>query len=126
VVREGLATLRGALTAVGRSLPRHVLNELEGFLGCGDPANGFAWLRCAGCDHHRLVTFACKGRGFCPRCGGRRMAATSAWWIDRVLPHVATRQWTPKASRRERPGPRSGRAVNGGERCEPGWRQAGQ
>jgi hypothetical protein len=21
------------------------------------------------------------------------MAATSAWWIDRVLPHVATRQW---------------------------------
>ena len=114
VVREGLATLRGALSAVGRSLPRHVQKELEGFLGCGDPANGFAWLRCAGCDHHRLVTFACKGRGFCPRCGGRRMAATSAWWIDRVLPHVATRQWTPKASRRERP-----------EHCEGTRRQAG-
>jgi hypothetical protein len=93
VVREGLATLRGALSAVGRALPRHVQKELEGFLGCGDPANGFAWLRCAGCDHHRLVTFACKGRGFCPRCGGRRMAATAAWWVDRVLPHVATRQW---------------------------------
>ncbi len=40
VVREGLATLRGALSAVGRALPRHVLNELEGFLGCGDPVNG--------------------------------------------------------------------------------------
>jgi len=78
VVREGLATLRGALSAVGRSLPRHVLNDLEGYLGCGDPANGFAWLHCAGCEHHRLVTCACKGLGFCPRCGGRRLAATSA------------------------------------------------
>ncbi|MFO1539531.1 MAG: transposase, partial [Chloroflexota bacterium] len=93
VVREGLATLRGALSAVGRSLPRHVQNELEGFLGCGDPANGFAWLHGKGCDPHRLVTFACKGRGFCPRCGGRRMAATAAGWMERVLPHVATRQW---------------------------------
>lgn len=73
--------------------PRHVQKELEGFLACGDPTNGFAWLHCAPCDHHRLVTFACKGRGFCPRCGGRRMAEPSAWWIDRVLPHVATRQW---------------------------------
>jgi hypothetical protein len=46
-------------------------------------------MHCAGCDHHRLVTFALKDLGFCPRCGGRRMAATSAKWIDRVLPHVA-------------------------------------
>ena len=105
VVQEGLAALRGALAAVERSLPRHVQKELEGFLGCGDPTNGFAWLHCAGCDHHRLVTFACKGRGFCPRCGGRRMAATAAWWIDR----------TPQASRRGRR-----------ERCERAERQARQ
>ncbi len=84
--------LRGALSAVGRALPRHVQEDLEGFLGCGDPVNGFASLHCAGCDPHRLVNLACTGRGFCPRCGGRRIAATSAWWIDRVLPHVATRQ----------------------------------
>ncbi len=58
-----------------------------------DTARGFAWLECKNCDHHRLVTFSCKGRGFCPRCGGRRMAERSAWWIDHVIPHVATRQW---------------------------------
>ena len=66
---------------------------MEGFLACGDPSNGFAWLHCGGCDHHRLVTFSCKGRGFCGRCGGRRMAERSAWWVERVIPHVATRQW---------------------------------
>lgn len=44
IVREGLAGLRTALAEVGRSLPRHVEREFEGFLGCGDPANGFAWL----------------------------------------------------------------------------------
>ena len=73
VVQEGLAGLRGALAAVDRELPRHVEKEMEGFLGCGDPENGFAWLECKNCDHHRLVTFSCKGRGFCPRCGGRRV-----------------------------------------------------
>ena len=93
VVREGLAALRGALAAVERTLPRHVRKELDGFLGCGDPSNGFAWLHCGACDHHRLVLFSCKGRGFCPRCGGRRMVERAAWWLDRVIPHVATRQW---------------------------------
>lgn len=93
VVREGLAALRGALASVERCLPRHVEQELEGFLACGDPRYGFAWLICDGCDHHRLVTFSCKGRGFCPSCGGRRMAERAAWWVDRVIPHVATRQW---------------------------------
>ena len=89
VVQEGLVGLRGALAAVDRKLPRHVEKEMEGFLGCGDPENGFAWLECKNCDHHRLVTFPCKGRGFCPRCGGRRMAERSAWWVDHVIPHVA-------------------------------------
>ncbi|MBA2321515.1 MAG: transposase zinc-binding domain-containing protein [Deltaproteobacteria bacterium] len=37
------------------------------------PARGFAWLTCRPCDYHRLVPFSCKGRGFCPTCGGRRM-----------------------------------------------------
>jgi hypothetical protein len=93
VVAEGLAALRGALAAVDRSLPAHVEKELEGFLACGDSANGFAWLHCAPCDFHRLVTFSCKGRGFCGRCGGSRMVERASSWVDRVLPHVATRQW---------------------------------
>ncbi|MBN1669736.1 MAG: transposase zinc-binding domain-containing protein [Kiritimatiellae bacterium] len=35
---------------------------------------------------------SCKGRGFCPSCGGRRMADTAAHLVERVLPHVAVRQ----------------------------------
>jgi hypothetical protein len=93
IVRDGLGGLRTALSEVGRSLPRHVERELEGFLGCGDPAKGFAWLRCEGCDHHRVVPLSCKGRGFCPSYVVRRLAEAAAWWVDRVMPHLATRQW---------------------------------
>ena len=41
----------------------------------------------------RLVAFSCKGRGFCPRCGGRRMAERSAHLVDHVFPDVPVRQW---------------------------------
>ena len=40
-----------------------------------------------------MVAFACKGRGFCPSCTGRRMCATAANLIEHVLPRVALRQW---------------------------------
>ena len=79
--------------AHGMGLPRHVRRELERFLGCGEPLSGFAWLQCRVCDHHRLVPFSCKGRGFCPSCGGRRMAAFAANTVDRVLARVPVRQW---------------------------------
>jgi hypothetical protein len=36
---------------------------------------------------------SCKGRGFCPRCGGRRMAERSAHLIDHVFADVPVRQW---------------------------------
>ena len=39
------------------------------------------------------MPFSCKGRGFWPSCGGRRMADTAAWLVDRVLPEVPVRQW---------------------------------
>ena len=35
----------------------------------------------------------CKRRGFCPSCGGRRMAEQAAKLVDHVLPHVPARQW---------------------------------
>ena len=41
----------------------------------------------------RVVPFSCKGRGWCPSCGGRRMADTAAHLVDRVLPWVPVRQW---------------------------------
>lgn len=93
IVQEGLPALCHQLSEAGRSLPAFVERELEAFLACGDPAEGFAWLTCGPCDHHRLVTFSCKGRGFCPRCGGRRMAERAARWCDTLLPRVAVRQW---------------------------------
>ena len=41
----------------------------------------------------RLVAFSCKGRGFCPSCGGRRMAERAAHLVDHVFPDVPVRQW---------------------------------
>ncbi len=37
--------------------------------------------------------FHCKGRGFCPSCGGRRMTERAAHLVDAVLPRVPVRQW---------------------------------
>ena len=93
LVRAGLPELLAAVHEQERSLPRFVIDELQRFVACGDPANGFAWLRCEHCDHHRLVPFSCKGRGFCPSCGGRRMAERAARWVDGLLPRTAVRQW---------------------------------
>ena len=93
IVREGLPVFLRQLEDRERTLPRFVRRELERFSLCGDPTEGFAWLFCEGCDHHVLVPFSCRGRGFCPSCGGRRMAERAAHWIDHVLPHVGVRQW---------------------------------
>ena len=68
-------------------------SEFEGYLRCGILAHGFARARCAGCGFERLVPFSCKGRGFCPSCGGRRMTAHAAQLVEAVLPRVPVRQW---------------------------------
>ena len=93
IVAEGFPKLLFELAKHERFLPRHVEREFRSYLGCGDVAAGFTWLECKDCDHHRLVLFSCKTRGFCPSCGGRRMAERAAHLVDRVIPHVATRQW---------------------------------
>jgi hypothetical protein len=54
---------------------------------------GFARFRCGACGLDRLVAFSCKGRGFCPSCGGRRMAERAAHLVDHVFPDVPVRQW---------------------------------
>ncbi|MBW2316103.1 MAG: transposase zinc-binding domain-containing protein [Deltaproteobacteria bacterium] len=73
--------------------PHFIEQELRAFLRCGVLAHGFLRLHCDGCGHDRLVAFSCKRRGFCPSCGGRRMADTAAHLVDRVLPEVPIRQW---------------------------------
>ena len=75
------------------ALPRFVERELLRFLECGVLAHGFARVHCSSCGQDALVAFSCKGRGFCPSCGGRRMAQTAAHLTDRVLPAVGVRQW---------------------------------
>ena len=76
-----------------RSVPRFCRREVEGFLRCGILGHGFARVHCAACRQDCLVAFSCKGRGFCPSCGARRMADTAAWLVDRVIPEVPVRQW---------------------------------
>lgn len=96
VVAEGWARLWERLAEAARSLPQHVIAEVEGYLKCGDPEHGFAWLTCEPCSEHRLVPFSCKRRGFCPSCAGRRRAETAAAWVDRMIPLVRTRQWSSR------------------------------
>src|SRR5262245_18244506 len=47
----------------------------------------------ADCTFERLVTFSCKRRGFCPSCGGRRMAERAAYLVDAELPQLPVTQW---------------------------------
>ena len=56
-------------------------------------AHGFARVRCERCAFEHLVPFSCKGRGFCPSCGGRRMTERAAHLVDGVIPPVPVRQW---------------------------------
>ncbi|MCP4968488.1 MAG: hypothetical protein GY926_25050, partial [bacterium] len=69
-----------------RSLPAHITRELLAFVRCGDPTFGSARLRCPTYLFDQLIPFSCKGRGFCPSCSGRRMAAIAAHLTDHVLP----------------------------------------
>ena len=95
VIRQHLDEfLRAAADrADGAGLPEFVVREFREFLTCGVLAHGFARVRCGRCAFERLVPFSCKGRGFCPSCGGRRMTERAAHLVDGVLPPVPVRQW---------------------------------
>ncbi|MEM6676181.1 MAG: transposase zinc-binding domain-containing protein, partial [Planctomycetota bacterium] len=95
LVREHLETFLARFEDEhgGRRLPRYVEREFRGFLVCGDPAHGFCRIHCPHCSADLLLPFSCKGRAFCPSCGGRRMAELAANLVDRVLPIVPVRQW---------------------------------
>ena len=92
-VQAELETFLARARDRGQPAPRFVEQELRAYLRCGIPAHGFLRFRCDECRHERIVPFSCKRRGFCPSCGGRRMADTAAHLVDRVLPEVPVRQW---------------------------------
>ena len=95
VVRDHFETLRAraADRSDGPGLPQFVEREFRAFFTCGSLAGGFARFRCSACRLERLVAFSCKGRGFCPSCGGRRMTERAAQLVDRVFPAAPVRQW---------------------------------
>jgi hypothetical protein len=95
VVRDHYETFRveAARLRGGEGLLRFVEEEFEAFLRCGWLAGGFARFRCTRCRAERLVAFSCKGRGFCPSCGGRRMTERAARLVDHVWPDAPVRQW---------------------------------
>lgn len=95
VVRDHYRTFRAEAAGVrdGEGLPRFVDDEFDAFLRSGWLAGGFARFRCTSCREERLVAFSCKGRGFCPSCGGRRMTERAAHLVDHVWPEVPVRQW---------------------------------
>jgi hypothetical protein len=92
-IREQLESFLAQSRERGHPAPRFVEQELRAFLRCGVLAQGFLRLHCDACGHDRLLPFSCQRRGFCPACGGRRMADTAAHLVDRVLPEVPIRQW---------------------------------
>jgi hypothetical protein len=95
VVGDNLETLYAAAAAGfdGAALPPFVRRELEGYLDCGLLCRGFARLKCESCAEQHLVAFACKGRGICPSCLGRKMCQTALNLTEHVLPPVPLRQW---------------------------------
>ncbi len=92
-MREDLESFLQRSRSAGAPVARFVEREIRAYLECGVLALGFLRVHCDACGHDRLVAFSCKGRGFCPSCGGRRMADTAAHLVDRVLPEVPVRQW---------------------------------
>jgi len=81
------------IEAEGGELPAFIRDEFEAYFRCGIPANGFLRIRCKDCGDSRVVSFACKHRGFCPSCLGRRMADTAAFCVDHLFPRVPVRQF---------------------------------
>jgi hypothetical protein len=95
VIAEHLEVFLRAVAEAGdgAGLPQFIEREFREFLTCGVLEQGVARFRCEGCAREHLVPFSCKGRGWCPSCGGRRMTERAAHLVDAVLPWVPVRQW---------------------------------
>jgi hypothetical protein len=93
VVAENIESFLARQQDRERVVPRFVERELRAFLECGVLARGFLRVHCDACGLDRVLPYSCKCRGFCPSCGGRRMASTAAHLVDRVFPEVPVRQW---------------------------------
>jgi len=94
IIQQNLETFLSLVQEeCGRSLPNFVEKEFREYLKCGILAHGFLRSKCEKCPNEHLVAFSCKRRGFCPSCGGRRMAESAIHLVDEVLPIKPIRQW---------------------------------
>jgi hypothetical protein len=94
VLRLHLADFLAERERFGAALPRFVIEELEGYLDCGRLSAGCAHFECEDCGRTRVTALSCKGRGFCPRCCGRRMSERAHHLAERVFPSgLRVRQW---------------------------------
>ena len=95
VIAEHLEAFLRAVAEAGdgAGLPQFVEREFREFLLCGVFEAGVARFLCEGCGLDHLLPFSCKGRAWCPSCGGRRMTERAAHLVDAVLPWVPVRQW---------------------------------
>ena len=73
-------------------LPQFVEREFREFLLYRVYEAGVARFQCEDCAREHLLPFSCKGRAWCPSCGGRRMTELAAHLVDAVLPCVPVRQ----------------------------------
>ena len=93
IVREHLPGFLERIETHGEPLPAFVRDELEAFTTCGNFEEGFLVAKCRRCGESLRVPFACKSRGICPSCMGRRMCETAALLVDHRLPKTRFRQW---------------------------------
>ena len=92
IVEQHYPEFASLMRVQGRKLPAFVQREFTEYLKCGRLEHGFLRLRCGECKAEKLVAFSCKGRGFCPSCGARRMVDTAALLVDDVLPRQPVRR----------------------------------
>lgn len=93
VIEESYPKFLSHVAESDKTLPQYVQNEFEEYLKCGRLEHGFLRVQCASCCHELSVAFSCKGRGFCPSCGGKRMVESAALLVDSILPRQPIRQW---------------------------------
>ena len=84
VIAEHLEAFLRAVAEAGdgAGLPQFVEREFREFLTCGMFEHGVARFRCEGCGREPLLPISCKGRGWCPSCGGRRMTERAAHLVE--------------------------------------------
>jgi len=63
------------------------------FLRCGDPAAGFARVRCRDCRHEIFVAFSCRRRCFCPSCHQKRSLIFADQVAHEICAPVPHRQY---------------------------------